>query len=154
MTFQNVDSIRQNYQTWINFFLILSGCYKFYDCKTTITTTTTTNKITVLIHILCVFWDRVSCSPGWPQTHYVAEDDLELLTLCPPLPKCEEYRHEPPIKVYMVLGIESRALRMLGKSPRPEYVYFVWEVSVNVCLCVFISDIFAFSSTCHITQLP
>lgn len=30
---------------------------------------------------LFYFWNRTSCSPGWPQTHYVAEDNLKFLTL-------------------------------------------------------------------------
>ena len=29
------------------------------------------------------FEDRISCNPGWPQTHSIAESDLELLTLLP-----------------------------------------------------------------------
>lgn len=31
--------------------------------------------------LMCVFWDTALYSPGWPRTHYVAEDDLKLL-LC------------------------------------------------------------------------
>lgn len=38
-----------------------------------------------------IFWDSVSCSPGWLQTSYVAEIDLELLILLLPLPKCQGY---------------------------------------------------------------
>lgn len=33
-----------------------------------------------------VFRDRVSCIPGWPQTHYVSRDSPELLILLPPSP--------------------------------------------------------------------
>lgn len=40
---------------------------------------------------LLVFWDRVSCIPGWPPTHYVAEDYLELWIFLPQLPKCWEF---------------------------------------------------------------
>lgn len=36
--------------------------------------------------------DRVSCSPGWHQTHYVVQSDLEFLILLPPLPTCWDYR--------------------------------------------------------------
>lgn len=33
--------------------------------------------------LVCVFWDSVSCSPGWLQTHSVATDDPELLIFLP-----------------------------------------------------------------------
>lgn len=34
------------------------------------------------------FWDEVLRTPGWPQVHFVAEDDVTLLILLPLLPKC------------------------------------------------------------------
>lgn len=61
------------------------------------------------------FFEAVSCSPGWPPTWYVAEKDLELLTLLSPPPKCWNYRFVPPHPVYVVLGPEPRALCVLGK---------------------------------------
>ena len=36
---------------------------------------------------------QLSCSPGWPLTHYVAEDDLELQILLPPPPNCWDHKH-------------------------------------------------------------
>lgn len=30
----------------------------------------------------------VLCSPGWPWTHYLAEDELKLLIPLPPSPTC------------------------------------------------------------------
>lgn len=33
--------------------------------------------------LIVVVTDMVSCSPGWPQIHYVAQDDLQLLILLP-----------------------------------------------------------------------
>lgn len=38
------------------------------------------------IHLMSpwLFWDRVSCSPAWPSTQFVAEDDLKLLILLLP----------------------------------------------------------------------
>lgn len=33
--------------------------------------------------------------PGWPLLYYVAEDDVELLILLPPLPTYWDYRHVP-----------------------------------------------------------
>lgn len=42
-------------------------------------------------------WDRISCCPGWPQTHCIAEAGLKLLVpLSLPLsPKFWDYRHTP-----------------------------------------------------------
>lgn len=37
------------------------------------------------------FWHRVSCSPGWFQTHYVAEAGPELQILLLLLPTCWDY---------------------------------------------------------------
>lgn len=28
-----------------------------------------------------MFWDKVSCSQGWPWTHYASDDELKLLAL-------------------------------------------------------------------------
>lgn len=41
--------------------------------------------------------DRVSCSPNWPQIHYVAEIDFELLTVLTQFPKNWDYRNVPPV---------------------------------------------------------
>lgn len=38
-----------------------------------------------------VLWYRVPCSPGCPQTLYVAEDDFELLILMSPPLVCQKY---------------------------------------------------------------
>lgn len=35
----------------------------------------------------CVVYGSVSCSPDWPQTHYVDKADFELLMLLPPPPR-------------------------------------------------------------------
>lgn len=34
-----------------------------------------------IFFVLLFLKDRVSCSPGWPPTRYIAEDDLELWIL-------------------------------------------------------------------------
>jgi hypothetical protein len=52
-----------------------------------------------------VFWDSVSCSPGWPQTCFIAEDDFELLILLPTSPKVRDYKCVPLCPVYSVQGI-------------------------------------------------
>lgn len=44
-------------------------------------------------------WNRVSDSPGWPWTHFVAEDILALMILLPPAYKCWDYRYAPPYLV-------------------------------------------------------
>lgn len=43
-----------------------------------------------------LFWVRVTGSPGRPQTHYVAEDDIELRILLPQPPESWNCRCEPP----------------------------------------------------------
>lgn len=43
------------------------------------------------LFFLLVSWDRASCIPGWPPTHYVAEDYLELWIFLSQLPKCWEF---------------------------------------------------------------
>lgn len=42
------------------------------------------------------YWDTVSRSPGWFLTHYVDKDNLKLLILLTPPPKCLYYRHVSP----------------------------------------------------------
>lgn len=37
---------------------------------------------------LLLLKDTILCIPGWPQTHYVAKADLELLILLPEPPQC------------------------------------------------------------------
>lgn len=44
---------------------------------------------------LALSYDRVLCSPGWPQTRYVAKDSLEHLILLPP-PLAADHRQAPP----------------------------------------------------------
>lgn len=43
--------------------------------------------------LVCVW---ASCIPGWFETHYVVEGDLELLILPPPPPECWSYKHALP----------------------------------------------------------
>lgn len=38
------------------------------------------------------FEDRVSCSPSWPQTPYIAKNNLELLLFLSPYPESWDYR--------------------------------------------------------------
>lgn len=56
----------------------------------------------------------ISCSPRYPWTFYVVEEELELLILLPPPPKCRDYRYAPLYLLYVVLGIKPRILCMLG----------------------------------------
>ena len=46
----------------------------------------------LLFFFFLLFWDEASCSPGWLQTHYVAKDVPEILTLLPLDPKCWDCR--------------------------------------------------------------
>jgi hypothetical protein len=61
-------------------------------------------------------WDEVSCSPGWPHTHYIISDNFELLILLP-LPRWRLrlqfcFSHWAYV---VVLGTEPRAFCMQGK---------------------------------------
>lgn len=47
----------------------------------------TSHKDSIFLGVCFVIDDRLSDSSGWLQTHYVAEEDLELRTLLHPLPK-------------------------------------------------------------------
>ena len=67
------------------------------------------------LDFVLIFSDMVSFSPGCPQTPYVATDDFELLILLSPPAESWDYRRTPPTLVYIVLGMELRALGMLGK---------------------------------------
>ena len=49
--------------------------------------------------------------PGWPQTQYITEEDLKLTFL--PLSTVTDMCHHAWF--YVVLRIEPRAVRMLGK---------------------------------------
>lgn len=48
-------------------------------------------------------------SLSWPQTHYLAEDDFELLTLLPPAPKCCDYSLCPHVQltVFFIFSVTS-----------------------------------------------
>lgn len=61
--------------------------------------------------------DRVSSS-DWPQTCYLAKNDLGFLILqhLPPTTPWD-YKCEPPRLVYAVMGPQNRALCTLGKLP-------------------------------------
>ena len=54
------------------------------------------------------FIDRVSSIPDWPQS--LLKDDLEFVTLLPPLPEWWGYRHPPPHLIYAMLRVNPRAL--------------------------------------------
>jgi hypothetical protein len=46
---------------------------------------------------LCLFaWDKISCSTGWPQPVFIAEDDHEFQILLPAPPAFWCYRHALP----------------------------------------------------------
>lgn len=63
---------------------------------------------------------RVSCNPGWPQTHSAAKDDLELLLIL--LPSAAELRAETPYPVYVVVEIDPEASCTLCKCYQISYI--------------------------------
>lgn len=55
-----------------------------------------TYSLMFVLHALfgfCSFWDKVSCIPSWPWSHYAVEDDLELLIALSLCPECWDDRH-------------------------------------------------------------
>ena len=52
------------------------------------------------------FSETISYIPCWPQIHFVAEDDLELLLLLSPPMRCD-YEYVPQYQLSVVLGIEA-----------------------------------------------
>lgn len=70
-----------------------------------------------LINLLFTeFWDSVSYRSSWPPTCYVVENDFEFLILLS-WPLSVEITHRPAYLVSVMLGIESRALYVLGNHP-------------------------------------
>lgn len=55
------------------------------------------------------------CCPGWPLTLNIVKDDFGLFLLPRPPKRCDGWYVLPQL-VYAVLGIELRALCMLGKE--------------------------------------
>lgn len=74
---------------------------------------------------------RVSCSPGWPWTHYMAQDDVELLSFN--LQNSVIWRYIPQHQlVHVVLEIDLMASWTVGKhdingtiSPIPHFLLFL-----------------------------
>lgn len=65
------------------------------------------------LYLFIIYRGRVSWSLGWPRTHSIGEDGLDLSasTLRLGLPWCV-----PPCAVYLMLGIKPRASHVLGKQ--------------------------------------
>lgn len=61
----------------------------------------------------------VSGSPGWPQTHYVIKDDLELVILLPPLPGAGTMHVYSHTLFLQFMGIEPRA-SCLHRQVKPQ----------------------------------
>lgn len=64
-----------------------------------------------------LFMRQISHISICTQTYYITKDDLELLFLLPPLPKCQDYRAVPTQLAYSVLRvkIKPRSSSLLGK---------------------------------------
>lgn len=69
-----------------------------------------------------LLWGRVSCYPGWPQTGYTAEGDLELLFLFLHFPLAGVTGMYRKVWFFPVVGSEARTSQMLGKhAPNLSY---------------------------------
>lgn len=81
--------------------------------------------------------DRVLCSSGCPKACYVARNDLELRILVSPSPTRWHYRGASPYLVYEMLGMEPRALSMLGKhSTHRITLNLLFKTNFVFILCV------------------
>lgn len=69
-----------------------------------------------LLNFFFRFFHLVSVSqkPGWRQTHYLGENELEFWVSRPPPPQCQN-RSALPHPCSRALGIKPTASRMLGK---------------------------------------
>lgn len=65
-------------------------------------------------HSFILFWTILRQGLIYPQTYYIAKDNLELWSPCLYLPsKCLDYRHPSPGLVYVVLSIKMSTSWML-----------------------------------------
>lgn len=74
--------------------------------------------------------DRVLCSPGWPQTCYIAKDNLDNLILLPPPPDCQitDRHHHLQFSLSAGDGIEGfvhvrLSLYQLGPMSSPQELF-------------------------------
>ena len=86
------------------------------------------------------------CGPDWPQTCYVADDDLEHLIFLPLTPECQDCRCLLPCPISVALRNEPRALCILGKQSTDDLhlslpsclpaFCVLWYGHVFTCLCM------------------
>lgn len=93
----------------------------------------------VFVSVYCIMYfldlrDRLSCSPGWPQTLNLVKDDIQFLMFLPP-PKCWDYRNMPntwdslfPHQFFLKPSC-SQGGRMMGLSKVPSPVFSVYTGS-------------------------
>lgn len=78
----------------------------------------------VCLFVFVPFGDRILCSPGWPQIHYVTKDNLELLLTAS---RNTGIKAHHPHTVYVVLGVESQSTKapnQLSYIPGPTEFLF------------------------------
>lgn len=87
------------------------------------------------------FGGRVRGNPGWPRTHLVAEDVLELLILLLPCPKCWGHRYLPPyltcISWFSWFCFSSFVNIKYSQRNRPTNIlralYYLWGTFLSIC---------------------
>lgn len=75
----------------------------------------------------------MSCSPGQPQSHYIAKNDLELLIPHALSPTCRDHR-TAPLSIYTALGIKPRSSYMLRKHSSSSAPILPHNRSITVLL--------------------
>lgn len=77
-----------------------------------------------LLFVFVLFWVRISCSRGCPQTHPVAEDDL----LLPLPPECWYHRQVPPHSVPGVPGWNLEPHKVRCPTFLSSWILLLWQI--------------------------
>lgn len=106
-----------------------------------------------------LFWNRVSCSLGWHQICFEAEDNSNFWCPCCCLP-CSDHRCSPSHWLCGVLGMELsmhaiRAGCQSRCSPSPDYLCFVYVFTIwNPSLSILVLEIPSFPTHFFLFKFP
>lgn len=112
--YTNREGISQNHPELLCVVLLSSWCLSTGFCFLQLLSSL--DSFCELKFFIQFFFSKIiSCSPRYPWTFYVVEEELELLILLPPPPKCRDFRYARRYLLYVVLGIKPRISCTLGK---------------------------------------
>lgn len=81
-----------------------------------------------------VFWNRVSHRLDWPQIFYVGEDDLELLIIWTPTPRCSVYTVSSAWDSTKGFLHARPTLYQLRNILSPKWFYLNYQINVNLSI--------------------